>query len=446
MIGCVDQPFLSLHLIDSLGFITRTFIIMVNTTRTHEQQQETNTMTVISSSSSEPSSSSSSLVSNSSTASSSSLQGQPQQQQPNQVLESSLTGKRKHSSFAEDLAINQHCGKEKIYPDPPTVHSLPEDDDLQPSGRETKSMSSSEQNSQHVQVGTTHNDDINSSNNLGSDSNTNNRNKSDKDSHRRREEGLSLLFAASLLQQQQTGSNGDKNIISIYAEAQHLHLTQECSRSVEESTKTTPNIPLPSLQEPTKSKTRALSSSSGIHNGDDVAITRPAALDVLCGRGGWINQHSGNVIYRMIVDTNKAAYSSVPKRHRMLVSQSIVLAIIKAGGRFLQQQQTKTRSCQSNLLKHAEKLHPPKPSDDLPHAKTATLRVSDSSADSVHQQCSQINGSTTADPATKDKLSKSITWTEINFRRAVQKTSQALRERSNSNSTTAMTAGNGGNI
>jgi len=406
-------------------------------------------MTVISSSSSEPSSSSSSLVSNSSTASSSPLhQVQPQQQHPNQVLESSLAGKRKHSSFAEDLAINQHCGKEKYSPDPPTLHSLPEDDDSQPSGQETKSMSSSEQNSQHVQVGTTHNDDINGSNNLGSDSNTNNRNKSDKDSHRRREEGLSLLFAASLLQQQQTGSNGDKNIISIYAEAQHLHLNQECSRSVEESTKTTRNIPpsIPSLQEPTKSKTRVLSSSSGTHNGDDVAITRPAALDVLCGRGGWINQHSGNVIYRMIVDTNKAAYSSVPKRHRMLVSQSIVLAIIKAGGRFLQQQQTKTRSCQSNLLKQAEKLHPPKPCVDLPHAKTTTLQVNDSSADSVHRQCSQINGSTTADPDTKNKLSKSVTWTEINFRRAVQKTSQALRERSNNNSTTAMTADSGSNV
>jgi hypothetical protein len=87
---------------------------------------------------------------------------------------------------------------------------------------------------------------------------------------------------------------------------------------------------------------------------------------VLCGRGGGINKHYGNIVYRRVVEYNKKVYKQVPKRHRMLVSSSIVQAILNAGGRFLQEQSS--------------------------------------------------NGTTA--------------WTEIPIRRAVQKTSQALRERS----------------
>lgn len=87
---------------------------------------------------------------------------------------------------------------------------------------------------------------------------------------------------------------------------------------------------------------------------------------VLCGRGGYINKHLGNIIYRRVVEFNKNVYRQVPKRHRMLVSRSIVQAIFNAGGRFLQEKQSTART----------------------------------------------------------------EWTEIQLRRAVQKTSQALRERS----------------
>ena len=44
---------------------------------------------------------------------------------------------------------------------------------------------------------------------------------------------------------------------------------------------------------------------------------------------------SGNIIYRRIVEHNKSFYQSVPKRHRILVSQSIVHTILRRGGRFL---------------------------------------------------------------------------------------------------------------
>jgi hypothetical protein len=58
-------------------------------------------------------------------------------------------------------------------------------------------------------------------------------------------------------------------------------------------------------------------------------------IDVLCGRGGSINKHSGNIMYRRVVEYNKAVYKRVPKKHRNLVSQSIVQAILNQGGRFL---------------------------------------------------------------------------------------------------------------
>jgi len=90
----------------------------------------------------------------------------------------------------------------------------------------------------------------------------------------------------------------------------------------------------------------------------------PKDADVLCGRGGKVNKHPGNIVYRKVVEYNKSYYQSVHKKHRILVSQSIVKAILNYGGRFMGQ--------------------------------------------------------------------KGKEWTPICFKRAVQKTSQALRERSNS--------------
>ncbi|GAX23012.1 hypothetical protein FisN_15Hh090 [Fistulifera solaris] len=65
-------------------------------------------------------------------------------------------------------------------------------------------------------------------------------------------------------------------------------------------------------------------------------ILSPQPNDVLAGRGGAINQHLGNRIYRRIVEHNKPMYRQVPKRQRHLVSQSIVQVILDHGGRFLE--------------------------------------------------------------------------------------------------------------
>lgn len=104
---------------------------------------------------------------------------------------------------------------------------------------------------------------------------------------------------------------------------------------------------------------------------DPADPSRPREVDVLCGRGGLINKHPGNIIYRRVVEHNKSFYSTVQKKHRILVSQSIVQSMLNFGCRFL------------------------------------TMGTKNK------------NGATGGNTS----------WTEIDFKRAVQKTSQALREK-----------------
>ena len=66
-----------------------------------------------------------------------------------------------------------------------------------------------------------------------------------------------------------------------------------------------------------------------------VHAKEPSQFDVLCGRGGAINKHVGNRMYRRVVEHNKAIYRDMPKRYRVLVGESIVQCIRNNGGRFL---------------------------------------------------------------------------------------------------------------
>lgn len=115
------------------------------------------------------------------------------------------------------------------------------------------------------------------------------------------------------------------------------------------------------MREASKEKTELEQNDS---SEDQDCENKPNDADVLCGRGGKVNKHPGNIVYRKVVEYNKSYYQSVHKKHRILVSQSIVRAILNYGGRFMGQ--------------------------------------------------------------------KGKEWTPICFKRAVQKTSQALRERTNS--------------
>jgi hypothetical protein len=158
-------------------------------------------------------------------------------------------------------------------------------------------------------------------------------------SHEPTEAGLSLLFAASLLQQK-----GDDRI----RKYDHSRDCGNVGSMLPEPSLTQSNRPASdyfdvgndnvngngsSLQPRLNDKFMSSSSSSNA-DGEDSIITDITEKDVLCGRGGGINKHTGNVIYRRVVEHNKTIYKQVPKRHRMLVSQSIVQAVINWGGRF----------------------------------------------------------------------------------------------------------------
>jgi hypothetical protein len=166
------------------------------------------------------------------------------------------------------------------------------------------------------------------------------------------EAGLSLLFAASLLQQPPPSAAGSAASTSTPTTANMLQ--NQNGKNIQTNISVTP-----------KSQ-----------------FTNPERTDVLCGRGGQINKHVGNIVYRRVVEFNKAVYKQVPKQQRCLVSQSIVQTVVNHGGRFLQQEE----------------------SESAPGA-------------AVSQMASNLS-----------ILSSRTVWKEIPFRRAVQKTSQALRE------------------
>lgn len=57
--------------------------------------------------------------------------------------------------------------------------------------------------------------------------------------------------------------------------------------------------------------------------------------DVIFGRGGSSNHHSGNIQYRQLVKACQHAYLAAKRRDKPRIAAGIVLAVRKAGGRFL---------------------------------------------------------------------------------------------------------------
>lgn len=165
--------------------------------------------------------------------------------------------------------------------------------------------------------------------------------------------GLSLLFEASLLQQPKKEIKASGDALGFLPVASQPPLTTTVTSEAQQDFPMEPAAVTASV--PAAQDTSAPSASY-------------THLDVLCGRGGVINRHYGNVVYRQVVEHNKEIYRNVPKRHRMLVSQSIVQTIMNRGGRFLSSQKS------------------------------------------------------------SDPLGEAVDWFPIHFQRAVAKTSQALRE------------------
>lgn len=113
--------------------------------------------------------------------------------------------------------------------------------------------------------------------------------------------------------------------------------------------------------------------------GDIQALTGIAIVtenDIICGRSGLALKHHGNAAYRKIVGLNKELYATCLKTEKLQISQSVVAAIREINGRFLEREDGKTSSSLDE----------------------------------------------------KDENGNPVTWCDIGDKRAVEKTSQALRE------------------
>merc|ERR1719217_278698 len=69
-------------------------------------------------------------------------------------------------------------------------------------------------------------------------------------------------------------------------------------------------------------------------------IDEPNRNDVLCGRGGLISSHDGNVQFRKIVNSRKKEYlaPTTKKLEKAFIAAAIVNEIRTMGGRFLKQE------------------------------------------------------------------------------------------------------------
>ena len=105
-------------------------------------------------------------------------------------------------------------------------------------------------------------------------------------------------------------------------------------------------------------------------------ITQVTANDIICGRKGVALKHPGNLAYRKIVGMNKEAYATCLKNEKLRISQSIVAAMREIGGRFIE----------------------------------------------------RIDGKVSSSLDEKDDDGNLVAYRDIGDRRAVEKTSQALRE------------------
>lgn len=72
-------------------------------------------------------------------------------------------------------------------------------------------------------------------------------------------------------------------------------------------------------------------------------ITRINENDIICGRKGVALKHPGNLAYRKIVGLNKELYATCLKNEKLRISKSIVYAMREdLGGRFLEREDGKT--------------------------------------------------------------------------------------------------------
>jgi hypothetical protein len=87
------------------------------------------------------------------------------------------------------------------------------------------------------------------------------------------------------------------------------------------------------------------------------SIVQPHATDIVCGRGGSSSRHPGNIHLRELIAANKARYSSLTKKQKMMLARQIVDLIHGANppGRFLARDTQTGYWCDIGLPRSLEK-------------------------------------------------------------------------------------------
>lgn len=88
----------------------------------------------------------------------------------------------------------------------------------------------------------------------------------------------------------------------------------------------------------TTTNTTTTTMPGGVHSRKKL-ITRPNRNDVLCGRGGAVNSHPGNVAFRRLVHKHRTTYfaSSTRKLDKARIAKEIIAQVHALPGRFLKQ-------------------------------------------------------------------------------------------------------------
>lgn len=79
-------------------------------------------------------------------------------------------------------------------------------------------------------------------------------------------------------------------------------------------------------------------SDQTMNNTDLISFESITDNDVLSGRGGATNHHTGNVRFRELVKQHQGAYIRAQRREKPNIASQIVAEVRKRGGRFLKQQ------------------------------------------------------------------------------------------------------------
>jgi hypothetical protein len=129
-----------------------------------------------------------------------------------------------------------------------------------------------------------------------------------------------------------------------------------------------------------------VSPDRGYNHGSEVRVSsqqlmHPHGTDILCGRGGSSSRHTGNLHFRELIAANKARYSSLTKKQKMMLAREIVDLIHGADppGRFRARDLQTGYWCDIGLPRSLEKTSQAlreKPSSSISSSNVATRTMS----------------------------------------------------------------------